>query len=59
MIVLFGMSELLYIDIQGDVIARNRELEGLLDSLSRDAMGPEHEAYVRELGRPRAIRLRG
>jgi hypothetical protein len=50
MVVLFGLSELLYIDIQEDAISRSRELEGLLDSLSRGATGPEHEAYSFGLG---------
>jgi hypothetical protein len=51
MVVLFGLSELLYIDIQEDAIARGRELEGLMDSLSRDAIGTEHEAYRFGLGK--------
>jgi hypothetical protein len=51
MVVLFELSELLYIDIQEEAIARNRELVALLDSLSRDLIGPEHEAYRFGLGK--------
>jgi hypothetical protein len=51
MVALFGSAELLYIDIQEDAISRNRELENLLDSLSRGAIGPEHEAYRFGLGK--------
>ena len=51
MVMLFGLAELLYIDIQEDAITRNRELENLLDSLSRDAIGAEHEDYKFGLGR--------
>src|ERR1035441_982903 len=45
MVLLFGLAEMSYIDIQEDVSARNRELEKLLDSLSRAQVGPEHDAY--------------
>jgi hypothetical protein len=51
MVLFFGMSEMYYIDIQEDVITRNRELEKLLDSLSRDQVGPEHEAYQFGIGK--------
>jgi hypothetical protein len=51
MVLFFGLSEMSYIDIQEDAIARNRELEKLLDSLSRDEVGPEHDAYQFGLGK--------
>lgn len=40
-----------YIDIQEDAIDRNRELDALIDSLSRGSVGPEHEEYVFGLGK--------
>jgi hypothetical protein len=51
MVLFFGLSEMSYVDIQEDVIARNRELEKLLDSLSRSEIGPEHDAYQFGLGK--------
>jgi hypothetical protein len=51
MVLLFGLSEMFYIDIQEDAIARNRELEKLLDSLSQGSVGPEHDAYQFGLGK--------
>jgi hypothetical protein len=45
MVVFFASSEMYYIDIQEEVIARSRQLEQLIDSLSRDQMGPQHEEY--------------
>jgi hypothetical protein len=50
LVILFGVSGLCYIDIQEDAMARNRELAELLDSLSRDELGQEHEAYRFGLG---------
>jgi hypothetical protein len=43
MILLFGIAEMYYVDIQEDAIDRNRELDALIDSLSRGNIGPEHE----------------
>jgi hypothetical protein len=51
MIIFFGLSEMYYIDIQEDAIARNRELERLLDSLLKSGVKPEHEAYQFGLGK--------
>ena len=51
MVLFFGLSEMFYIDIQEDAIARNRELGKLLDLLSRSEIGPEHDAYQFGLGR--------
>lgn len=51
MVLFFGLSEMSYVDIQEDVIARNRELEKLLDSLSRSEIGPEHDGYQFGLGK--------
>jgi hypothetical protein len=51
MVLFFGVSEMYYIDIQEDVITRNRELEKLLDLASLGEIGPEHEAYNFGLGK--------
>lgn len=51
MVLFFGLSEMSYVDIQEDVMVRNRELEKLLDSLSRSEIGPEHHAYQFGLGK--------
>ena len=51
LVLFFGIAEMYYIDIQEDVIARGRELDALIDSLSRDQSGPEHEQYVFGLGK--------
>jgi hypothetical protein len=51
MILFFGLSEMYYIDIQEDAIARNRELEKLLDRLLKSGVKPEHEAYEFGLGK--------
>lgn len=45
MVVLFAFSELSYIDIQEDVISRGRQLDELIDALSRGEVTPEHEIY--------------
>ena len=49
--VFFAVSEMYYIDIQEDVMRRNRELDSLIDSMSRGELGPEHEEYVFGLGK--------
>ena len=50
-----------YIDIQEDVVARSRELDSLIDSLSRGQVGPEHDAYqfglAKVFGGGRMLRL--
>lgn len=51
MIVFFGLSEMYYIDIQEDAMARNRELARLLDLLLKFGLKPEHEAYEFGLGK--------
>jgi hypothetical protein len=51
LVAFFALAEMYYIDIQEDVITRNRELDGLIDSLSRGQIGPEHDAYQFGLGK--------
>lgn len=51
MIVFFGLSEMYYIDIQEDAIARNCELARLLDQILKFGVKPEHEAYEFGLGK--------
>jgi hypothetical protein len=51
MVLFFGLSELYYIDIQEDAIARNRELEVLLDQLLKSGISSDHEAYKFGLGK--------
>ena len=51
MILSFGLSEMYYIDIQEDAIARNRELEKLIDQLLKAGPGPDHVAYKFGLGK--------
>jgi hypothetical protein len=51
MVILFAISELSYIDIQEDAAARSRELDALIDALSRGEPGPEHEAYRFGIGK--------
>jgi len=51
MIVFFGLSEMYYIDIQEDAMARNRELARLLGLFLKSGLGPEHEAYEFGLGK--------
>jgi len=51
MIIFFGLSEMYYIDIQEDAIARNRELERLLDALLKSGVNQDHEAYQFGLGK--------
>jgi hypothetical protein len=62
MILFFGLSEMYYIDIQEDAMARNRELAKLLDLLLKFGLKPEHEAYEFGLGKffrgGRSLKLR-
>lgn len=51
MIIAFGLSEMYYIDIQEEAVARNRELENLIDQLLKSGPGPEHAAYKFGLGK--------
>jgi hypothetical protein len=51
MIGFFGLSEMYFIDIQGDAEARNQELAKLLDQLLKSGLGPEHETYEFGLGK--------
>jgi hypothetical protein len=51
MIIFFWLSELYYIDIQEDAIARNRELAKLLDQLLKFGLRPEHETYEFGIGK--------
>lgn len=51
MIFFFGLSEMYFIDIQGDAEARNRELAKLLGQLLKSGPGPEHETYEFGLGK--------
>jgi hypothetical protein len=51
LVVLFAAAELYYIDIQEVVIDRNRDLDKLIDSLSRGPVKPEHNQYVFGLGK--------
>jgi hypothetical protein len=51
MVLFFGLSEFYYIDIQEDAIARNRELEVLLDQLLKSGVSSDHEAYKFGLGK--------
>jgi hypothetical protein len=59
MIVFFGLSEMYYIDVQEDAMARNRELARLLDLLLKFGVRPEHEAYEFGLGKffERGVRM--
>lgn len=51
LVIFFGVAEMYYIDIQEDVIGRSRELDALIDSLSRGEAGPDHDQYVFGLGK--------
>jgi hypothetical protein len=51
MTVFFALSEMYYIDIQEDAIARSRELAKLLERLLKFGLKSEHEAYEFGLGK--------